>query len=630
MDTEDTANRGFYKQLFELSADAHLIIENSRFVDCNQATVKMLGYEHKHQVLNTHPSQLSPPFQPDGSPSDEEADRMMAIAREKGSHRFVWEHIRASGEIFPVEVLLTALVSNQGKEQLHTVWRDITDRRKREMELAKSESRFRSYVENAPLAIIISNREGQILEINSAALAMSGYSLDQIRNMKASTWLSPQNLAQVQTHLKKVSHDKKVEEDVLYLDPYGHERIWHVNSVLLDGDKFISFALDTTERHRIGNLQELLKDCANDLLNTLSPEEMAKVAAQYLRSYFKSDALGVWYGNDEEKKDYSLYLEDTPPGETVPQEYPQEIYPYTPGFDSSLPERTFAHLKNRTSDELASAGAVATVSARDRISASIIFAPLMWEAKRIGVISVHSYTLNYFSEKDLVDLGMFATLIGSALERAFVYKQLHESLEEKEVLLQEIQHRTRNNMNVIISLLNMQANEAKNEQLSHEFKVIENRIYAMSIAYNKLQVGTSLHLIDLRAYLLTLASGLYHSAGLTGERVTLSFECEDVFVHLEVAVPIGLIFNEMMSNAVTHAFPNKSQGTIWIKLTRLEDERIRLTVKDNGVGMTQEDRAKAKSSMGFRIIEMLSTDQLRGSYSFSSDKGCEHVLELDS
>lgn len=115
-----------YRDLFENSRDAILIIENEMFVDCNQATLDMLGYRDKKEFLQQHPSKLSPPTQPDGRDSEEKADEMMQIALEKGSNRFEWDHVRANGEAFPVEVLLTPLMTEKGVQVIHTVWRDIT------------------------------------------------------------------------------------------------------------------------------------------------------------------------------------------------------------------------------------------------------------------------------------------------------------------------------------------------------------------------------------------------------------------------------------------------------------------------------------------------------------------------
>ncbi|MFQ5608385.1 MAG: PAS domain S-box protein, partial [Candidatus Zixiibacteriota bacterium] len=125
------ASEDTYRTLFEKSADSILIIEGDKFVDCNQATVDMLGYRNKQELLETHPSQLSPEFQPDGRSSYEKANEMMAIAFKRGSHRFEWDHIRQNGEVFPVEVLLTA-APMRDRMFLHVVWRDITERKRLE------------------------------------------------------------------------------------------------------------------------------------------------------------------------------------------------------------------------------------------------------------------------------------------------------------------------------------------------------------------------------------------------------------------------------------------------------------------------------------------------------------------
>ena len=144
VELEGLIRRGFasppdsYRALFENSADAILILDGEHFVDCNQATVEMLGYRDKQELLQTHPSELSPEYQPDGRRSFDKANEMMAIAFREGSHRFEWEHKRADGEVFPVEVLLTA-VPEKDRSMLHVVWRDITERRRLEGELRQAQ-----------------------------------------------------------------------------------------------------------------------------------------------------------------------------------------------------------------------------------------------------------------------------------------------------------------------------------------------------------------------------------------------------------------------------------------------------------------------------------------------------------
>jgi two-component system, cell cycle sensor histidine kinase and response regulator CckA len=123
-----------YRELFERSADAILFIEGETFVDCNDAAVRMMRCRSRDELLSTHPSELSPEVQPDGRASFEKASEMIAIALERGSHRFEWEHMRADGEVFPVEVLLTAV-----GERLHVVWRDLSERKQLEAKLREAQ-----------------------------------------------------------------------------------------------------------------------------------------------------------------------------------------------------------------------------------------------------------------------------------------------------------------------------------------------------------------------------------------------------------------------------------------------------------------------------------------------------------
>jgi PAS domain S-box-containing protein len=121
-----------FLDIFYSSRDAILILDGEAFVDCNEATARLLGYPNRNDFLMTHPSELSPPMQPDGRSSYDKANEMIQIAVERGFHRFEWMHRKANGEDFPVEVSLTPIV-HLGKVVLHCVWRDITERKLAEM-----------------------------------------------------------------------------------------------------------------------------------------------------------------------------------------------------------------------------------------------------------------------------------------------------------------------------------------------------------------------------------------------------------------------------------------------------------------------------------------------------------------
>lgn len=171
-----------YRILFEKSKDAILIIENQFFTDCNQAALDMLGYESKSSLMDTHPSELSPRYQPDGRDSFEKAKEMMNIALENGSHRFEWYHVRSNGDVFPVEVVLTAISNEKGKETLHTIWRDIRHQKKTEKDREREQEKLLKILESIPHGISLVNGQGDYQYVNSHFTNITGYTIEDIPN----------------------------------------------------------------------------------------------------------------------------------------------------------------------------------------------------------------------------------------------------------------------------------------------------------------------------------------------------------------------------------------------------------------------------------------------------------------
>ncbi len=153
-----------------------LIIENDEFVDCNSAAVAILGYDNKEEIINKPPFMLSPEFQPNGCLSVDKASEMIRVAKELGGHRFEWDHLRKDGTIIPVEVSLTAIRSD-GEIHLHTIWRDISIRKKAEKTLNESEERFRHTFETNPDTVILTRLEdGAIIDVNKTFVEVTGIS----------------------------------------------------------------------------------------------------------------------------------------------------------------------------------------------------------------------------------------------------------------------------------------------------------------------------------------------------------------------------------------------------------------------------------------------------------------------
>lgn len=199
-----------YQELFERSADAILVIVAERFVNCNAATVKMLGYKDKRELLNTHPSQLSPEFQADGQLSYLKANEMMAIAFDKGSHRFEWDHVRANGEVFPVEVLLTAIPEKKQKT-LHVVWRDITGRKKEYAAFRESRDQLKAIFNATQDGILVTDVQTKTFVTgNHAICGMLGYSLEEIVEIDVNSIHPKKDLFQIVNQFEELS-SKQIE-----------------------------------------------------------------------------------------------------------------------------------------------------------------------------------------------------------------------------------------------------------------------------------------------------------------------------------------------------------------------------------------------------------------------------------
>ena len=165
--------------IFYNSVDATLLIDDGVFVDCNERAVKMLRASGKTDVLNTHPSELSPETQPDGRSSLEKADEMIAAAFEKGSNRFTWEHCRLDGEVFPAEVTLMPVPLFR-KQMLYCMWQDITERTRIEELARASEERIELALNGADLGLWDWNVQTGNVVFNERWAEMLGYSLDEI------------------------------------------------------------------------------------------------------------------------------------------------------------------------------------------------------------------------------------------------------------------------------------------------------------------------------------------------------------------------------------------------------------------------------------------------------------------
>ena len=189
--------------------------------------------------------------------------------------------------------------------------------------------------------------------------------------------------------------------------------------------------------------------------------------------------------------------------------------------------------------------------------------------------------------------------------------QMSDALREKEVLLKEIHHRVKNNLQIICSLLNMQSDAFDDEPLLRAaFAESRNRVRSMALIHEQLYQSTDLANIDLGEYLETLCASLQRSAAERSGRVRFELDCQPVALDIDRAVPCGLIVNELVTNALKYAFPDARSGTIFIAL-RAQNNQITIEVRDDGTGMKPGFSWEQSDSIGLQLVAAL-TDQLEG------------------
>ncbi len=213
-------------------------------------------------------------------------------------------------------------------------------------------------------------------------------------------------------------------------------------------------------------------------------------------------------------------------------------------------------------------------------------------------------------------------------DRKLAEAQIRESLQEKEVLLKEIHHRVKNNLQIILSLLRMQARQANNPQITTLFQEAQNRVQSMALIHEQLYRSLDFSHINLRDYLETLTYNLFRSYGVDRQQIALTIETDDLQLTLNTAIPCGLIINELISNSLKYAFPEGQPGEIIIRLKSIASApiaQIMLTVEDTGVGIPERVDWETTKSLGLRIVRNLVT-QLHGTLTVDCRQGTQFQI----
>lgn len=209
-------------------------------------------------------------------------------------------------------------------------------------------------------------------------------------------------------------------------------------------------------------------------------------------------------------------------------------------------------------------------------------------------------------------------------ERKQAEKKIKKSLQEKEILLKEIHHRVKNNLQIISSLLYLQSNNAIDGKTIELFNESQNRIRSMALIHEELYQSENFVNIEFTDYIKGLISYLFSSYKTKLDTIKTDVQVENVILSIDKAIPCGLIINELISNSLKHAFPNGRKGQIKIKLTS-DKQKISLTVEDNGQGLPEELQLKKTKTLGLQLVNTL-TKQLKGTIKHQKTKGTKFSI----
>ncbi len=215
----------------------------------------------------------------------------------------------------------------------------------------------------------------------------------------------------------------------------------------------------------------------------------------------------------------------------------------------------------------------------------------------------------------------FISVIEDATERKRADSEVRNSLAEKEVLLREIHHRVKNNMQIISSLLNLQAEGVEDVRLARMFKESQSRVRAMALIHEILYKSSHLARIDLEEYVTRLSTSLIRMYGASPDRINLSVGAKDITLGIDDIVPCGLVINELLSNSLKYAFQDGRKGEIWIEAAPVMDDKIMLVVCDDGIGIPADIDIRNTDTMGMRLVIGLVEQQLGGDVTLNRNEG---------
>jgi len=576
-----------YRALFEFANDAVFIMNsNGEQVMVNNKAAEMLGYTLKELSGKSFKDIIAPREYKDAQ------NKLKGVLAGKSYEPYERVVKCKDGREFPVEVTATLIRNLEGKPLfIQSVVRDITEQKKAQETLEESKEMYRTLIETSPDAVTATDLKGNITYASQRTLQLHGFkSTEELIGMNALDLIVPEDHKRAVNNIKRTLKEGTVRElEYTLLRKDGTRFIGELNASLVkdvrgEPKAFIAITRDITERKKAEHVLSesekkfrSLVENANDAIYIITHEGF-----QYVNPAFEQ--LTGYTSNEVCEKTFNFWNIIHPDdvkmirgreaarkeGKEVPSRYEFRIL---------------------AKDGQTKIVEPATVSIGEK-----------GEAKVIGIL------------RDVT-------------ERKQAEERIKSSLREKDVLLREIHHRVKNNMQIISSLLRLQSRLVKDSKMVEMFKESQNRIRSMALIHEKLYQTEDVSRINFAEYIRSLTVHLFHTYRVNPNIVKMNTEVEEVYLSINKAIPCGLVINELVSNALKHAFPDSQKGEIQIKLYSNKQNRTKLVVSDDGIGLPENLNIQEPETLGLQLVNDL-VKQIEGTIKLDRTEGTTFYISF--
>ncbi|MFZ3168473.1 MAG: PAS domain S-box protein [Candidatus Methanoperedens sp.] len=567
-----------YKTVLNTAMDGFYITDShGRILDVNDSYCHLIGYS-RDELLNMNIKDIQ-------TETKDMIDQRIRRIKDVGWGRFETLHKCKDGRILEIETSVNYFKVGNGKFFVFT--RDSTERKQSQSELKESEQKYRSLIENIQDGVFMI-QNGKIQFANEAFARISGYTMEEVIRMDFQKFVAPEDLEMVANNY----HRRQAGENVL--------REYEFRILRKDGKKAIvimNVGLITYQ----GKVASM--GTVKDITERKRAEEKLLESEERYRLLVDFATFGIAIHRDH-KFVYANPAAMKMLGATKPED---------------LIGKPILEIVHPEYHDIV----------RERIAKQEIgeLAPLIEEkfVKLDGtIIDVELISIPFIYKGKQAMYGVFQDIS----DRKKNLEEIKKSITEKEILLREIHHRVKNNMQIISSLLKLQAGCIEDKKYLEMFKESQNRIMAMSLVHEKLYKSKDFTKINFKDYIHNLANGIFQSYSGRSNNILLNLNIENLELGIDSAVPCGLIINELVTNSIKYAFPGEKKGEIKIVLNKTDENEYELKYSDNGIGIPEDIDIMKTETLGLHLVSMLAEDQLSGKINLDRSKGTEFSIRF--